>query len=69
MKLFGASWWLSGKESTCNEGDSGDVDSIPESGRSPGGGHDNPHQYSFLKNPGDRGAWRVAVHRVAKSRA
>ena len=34
---------LAGKESTCNEGDLG---LIPGSGRSPGGGHGNPLQYS-----------------------
>ena len=43
------------------------VDLIPESGRSPGGGHGNPLQYSCLENPMDRGAWRVTVCRVAKS--
>ena len=41
--------------------------SIPGSGRSPGGGHGNPPQYSCLENPRDRGAWRASVHRVAKS--
>ena len=41
--------------------------SIPESGRSPGGGHGNPLQYSCLENPMERGAWRATVHRVAKS--
>ena len=34
----------------------GDVSSIPGSGRSTGEGHDNPLQYSFMKNPMDRGA-------------
>ena len=29
----------------------GDSVSIPGSGRSPGGGHDNPLQYSCLENP------------------
>ena len=53
-----------GKESTCNAGDLG---SIPGSGRSPGGGHSNPLQYSCLKNPMDRGAWQATVYRVAKS--
>ena len=38
--------------------------SIPGSGRSPGGGHGNPHQYSCLENPVDRRAWRTTVHRV-----
>ena len=36
-----------GKESTCNAGDLG---SIPGLGRSPGGGHGNPPQYSCLEN-------------------
>ena len=40
-----------GKESACNAGDPG---SIPGSGRSPGGGNDNPFQYSCLENSMDR---------------
>ena len=36
--------------------------SIPGSGRSPGGGHGHPLQYSCLENPTDGGAWRAAVH-------
>ena len=36
-------------------------------GRAPGGGHNNPLQYSCLENPVDRGAWCATVHRVAKS--
>ena len=36
------------KESAYN---AGDLDSIPGSGRSSGGGHGNPVQYSCLKNP------------------
>ena len=36
------------KESTCNVGDLG---SIPGLGRSSGGGHGNPLQYSCLENP------------------
>ena len=36
-------------------------------GRSPGEGHGNPHHYSCLENPMDRGAWRATVHTVAKS--
>ena len=35
--------------------------------RSPGGGHDNPLQYSCLENPMDRGAWQVTACRVTKS--
>ena len=36
--------------------DAGDAGSIPESGRSPGGGNGNPLQYSCLENPMDRRA-------------
>ena len=59
--------WLGGKESPCNAGATGDGDSIPGLGRSPGGGNGNPHQYSCLENPVDRGAWWATVHGVAKS--
>ena len=45
-----------GKESACNEGDSG---LIPGSGRSPRERNGNPLQYSFLGNPMDRGAWQA----------
>ena len=41
--------------------------SITGWGRSPGGGHGNPVQYSCLENPMNRGAWWVTVHRVTKS--
>ena len=58
-----------GKESTCNEGDAGDLGSIPGLERSPGGGHGNPLQYPCLENPMNRGAWGVAVRRVAKTEA
>ena len=40
---------------------------IPGVGRSPGGGHGNPLQYSCLENPMDGGAWWATVRRVAKS--
>ena len=43
-----------------NAGDTGDVGSIPRSGRSPGVGNDNPLQYSGLENSMDRGA--LVVH-------
>ena len=48
-------------------GDIIDVGSIPGSGRSPGGGHGNPLQYSCLEHPMDRGAWQVIAYSVAKS--
>ena len=53
-----------GKESACNAGDLG---LIPGSGRTLGGGHGNPLQYSCLENPMDRGAWQATIHGVAKS--
>ena len=45
----------------------GDAGSIPGLGRSPGGGHGNPLQYSYLENPLDRGAWQIIVHWDEKS--
>ena len=58
-------WWL--KESTCNTEHAEDVRSIPGLGRSPGGGHGNPLQYSCQENPMNRGAWRATVYRVTRS--
>ena len=58
--------WIQLKNPPANAGDIRDIDSIPLSGRFPGGGHSNPLQYSCLKNPMDRGAWRAVVHRVSK---
>ena len=55
---------LVGKESACSAGHLG---SIPGLGRSPGEGNGNPFQYPCLENLIDRGAWRAAVHGVAKS--
>ena len=55
------------KKSTCNAGDVRDPASIPGSGRSPGGGHGNPLQYSCLEDPMNGGAWRAMVHRVTES--
>ena len=47
-------------------GDIRDAGSVPGSGRSSGGGHGNPLQYSCVENPMDRQAWRATVHEVAK---
>ena len=47
----------SGKESTCNAGDTEDTGSIPGSGRFPGGGNGDPLRYSCLENPMDGGTW------------
>ena len=54
-----------GKESPCNAGDLG---LIPGLGY-PGGGHNNPLQYSCLQNPMHRGAWWATVHDIPKSQA
>ena len=55
------------KNPPANAGDLRDSGSTPGSGRSPGGGHRNPLQYSCLENPMDRGAWRATVHSVAQN--
>ena len=44
-----------------------DTSSIPRLGKSAGGGHGNPFQYSCLENPMDKGAWQAAAHRVTES--
>ena len=53
-----------GKESACIAGDLG---LIPDLGRSFGGGHGNPLQYSCLENSMDRGAWQATDHGIAKN--
>ena len=55
------------KNLPANAGDIRDAGSIPGSGRSPGGGHGNPLQYSSLENSIDREAWHAVVHWAAKS--
>ena len=50
-----------------NAGDIRGVGLIPGSGRSPGGEHGNPLQYSCVENPMDRGAWWAMVHGVTES--
>ena len=44
---------LVAKSPLANGGDVRDEGSIPRLGRSPGGGHGNPLQYSYLENPMD----------------
>ena len=51
------------KESTYNGRGAEDTGLIPGSGRSPGGGHSNPLQYSYLENSMDREAWWATVHK------
>ena len=55
------------KSLPANAGDLRDTGSIHGSGRSPGGGHGIPLQYSCQGNPKDRGAWWAMVHMVTKS--
>ena len=55
------------KNSPANAVDVRDAGLIPGPGRSPGGGHGNPLQYSCPENPMYREAWQPSVHRVAES--
>ena len=55
------------KNPPANAGDVRDAGLIPGLGRSPGGGHGNPLQYSCLENPRNRGDWRTTVHSVTKN--
>ena len=55
------------KNPPANAGDIRDAGSIPGLGRSPGGGHGNPLQYSCLENRKDRRAWQATVHRIEKT--
>ena len=61
--ILGLPGGLDSKESTYNVGD---LSSIPGLGRSPGGGHGIPFQYSCLENPMDRGAWWATAHGIPR---
>ena len=54
------------KNLPANAGDLRDAGSVPGLGRSSGGGHGNPLQYSCLDNPTDRGTWWAMDHRSQK---
>ena len=54
MNLWGFLGGSVVKNLPANAGDVRDMGLIPGSGRSPGGGHDNPLQYSCMENPMDR---------------
>ena len=54
------------KKPPANAGDVSKMGLIPWSGTSPGGGHDNPFQYSCLENPMVRGAWQSTIHGVTE---
>ena len=66
-KLCALPRWFSGKESAyqCRRPKSLGLD--PVSGGSPGEGNGNPLQYSCLRNPVDREAWKATVHGIAKN--
>ena len=64
---MGLLWWLSCKGSACSAEEAGDAGSILASGGFPRGGNGNPHKYSCLGNPIDRGAWWATAPGVAKS--
>ena len=64
--VLGLTRWLSDKESACQAGDIRDMGSIPQSGRSPGGGNGNLLQYPCLENPMDRGAWQATVYGITQ---
>ena len=50
------------KNPPANARDIRDADSVPGSGRFPGGGHGNLLQCSCMENSMDRGAWRATVY-------
>ena len=60
---LGLPWWLSGKESICQAGDTGLIRGL---GRYPGEGNGNPLQYSCLGNAMNREVWQATVHGVTK---
>ena len=66
IELWASQVALVVKNLAANAGDIRDVSLIPGSGRSPGGAHGNPLQYSCLKNPVGLGAWWAMVHSVTK---
>ena len=67
MQILRATVMLGVKNLPASAGDIRDVGLIPQLGRSPGGRHGSPLQYSWLENPMDRGVWWATVHRVSKS--
>ena len=61
IAFWGFPGGTNGKKPPANAGDIRDMGSIPGLGRSPGGGHGNPTQYSCLENTMDRGSWWATV--------
>ena len=67
MSLLDFPGYTSGKELAFNAGDLRDMGLIPGSGRTPGGVHGNPLQYSCLENPMDRRTWWATDHGFIKN--
>ena len=67
-KIWASQVALVVKNPAANAGGAGDPGSIPGSGRSPGGGHGNPLQYSCMENSMHRGAYWAVVYRFPKIR-
>ena len=67
IRTMGFPGGASGKEPTCQCRKCKSHRFNLGSGRSPGGGHGNPLQYSCLENTMDRVAWKTTVLGVAKS--
>ena len=67
MTIKVGSQWHSGEESAFSAGDAEDTGSNPGTGRSPGGGHGDPLQDSYLGNLMDRGAWWATGYRVTEA--
>ena len=66
-KLWASQVALVVKNPPASAGGLGDAGWIPGPGRSPGGGHGKPLQYSYLENPKDGGAWWAIVRSVTES--
>ena len=66
-KLWASQVALVVKNPPASAGGIRDAGSIPGPGRSPGGGHGKPLQYSYLENPKDGGAWWARVRSVTES--
>ena len=60
MLGLGAQVALVVKNPSTSAGNVRDAGLIPGSERTPGGGHGNPLQYSYLENPMERRAWRAS---------
>ena len=61
--MRGLPWWLSGKESAYNAGDTGLISGLE---RFPGEGNGNLCRHSCLGDPMDRGAWQATVHGITR---